>query len=151
LVIDDLATDTEYFFVVRARDQAGNRSDNTQEVSATTFVSFASDIETPILGVKCAVAGCHTGGAAAAGMRLDPGFAYLSLLGPEGTGIVANSDGAFLRVDTTTPLDSYIVMKIYDDERKVGEVMPPPSSGDFLTDAQKATILAWIEQGALQN
>ncbi|ACY16175.1 fibronectin type III domain-containing protein [Haliangium ochraceum] len=36
-VVDGLALDTQYFFVVRARDEAGNVDENTAEVDATTL------------------------------------------------------------------------------------------------------------------
>lgn len=140
-----LASRTKYYWVVRARDQAGNHDTNTVEMNATTLVSFAVDIETPIFGAKCAVVGCHTGGNPTGNMVLAPGFAYTNIVN------VASVGGSGkLRVKPNDPNNSYLYNKV-TGTGIAGEIMPPPATLDFLTQDQKDTIKDWILQGAQNN
>lgn len=140
-----LASRTKYYWVVRARDQAGNHDTNAVEKNATTLVSFATDIETPIFGAKCAVIGCHTGGNPTGNMVLAPGFAYSNIVNVTSVG-----GSGKLRVKPNDPNNSYLYNKI-TGTGIAGEIMPPPATLDFLTQDQKDTIKDWILQGAQNN
>lgn len=55
----ELAPNTRYFFVVRARDEAGNVDTNAGEVSVKLGdVTLSGDVQ-PVLQASCA--GCHSG------------------------------------------------------------------------------------------
>jgi hypothetical protein len=75
VLVTDLTPDSTLYWVVRARDQAGNRDANTAEVSGATDVSFSEQIQTT-LSSDCGVAGCHTPGNPPLGLVLTPGFSY---------------------------------------------------------------------------
>lgn len=143
--LTNLASRTKYYWVVRARDQAGNHDTNVVEKNATTLVSFAVDIETPIFGAKCAVIGCHTGGNPTGNMVLAPGFAYSNIVNVPSVG-----GGGKLRIKPNDTANSYLYNKI-TGTGIAGEIMPPPATLDFLTQDQKDTIKDWILQGAQNN
>jgi hypothetical protein len=145
VTVSGLASRTKYYWVVRARDLAGNRDSNTVEQNATTLVSFSADIETPIFGAKCAVIGCHTGGNPTGNMVLAPGFAYSNIVNVPSLG-----GGGKLRVKPNDPNNSYLYNKV-TGTGIAGEIMPPPATLDFLTQDQKDTIKDWILEGAQNN
>jgi hypothetical protein len=86
-------------------------------------ISFANDLESAF-NDKCA--SCHSSGS----LDLSTGNAYSTLI-----------DGGF--VNTSNPESSSIYTKMNDDRH-------PSESGTF-SDTELALLLAWIEDGALDN
>lgn len=97
------------------------------------LIDFQREVR-PILSDKCFA--CHGPDAAAreAGLRLDTREGALADLG--GYAAIAPSD-----------LDaSELVYRIAAEDKR--ELMPPPESGLGLTEEERATLRAWIHQGA---
>lgn len=150
------ASNTLFYFVVRAEDETGNIEKNTTEVSATTLVSFEDDVQ-PIFSGNCAILVCHTTGADGTnppiqGQDLDDGAAYsniVNVVAREGQSI---GEPFIKRIDGTskTPHDSYLWRKINGVDI-FGSQMPPAAAQRTLSQQQKDTIQSWIEQGAPQN
>ncbi|MCK5822267.1 MAG: hypothetical protein KAH17_10275 [Bacteroidales bacterium] len=92
------------------------------EVVVDGPVSYSEDIA-PVLDNQCS--GCH-GGATAPDLRIDKSWGDLNTMN---------------LVDTNNPADSELVIKIESGHATSGN----------LTALQKALILKWIEQGALDN
>lgn len=153
VVVEGLDTNTTYYAVVKARDLAGNLSTNTDEATATTLVSFGKDVR-PIFSLACNTCHGETSGSAGGGMSLLPQDAYTSLLGPSGTGEPAKNGAANggLRIAPGVPADSFLYLRVTaTDDPLVDDALIMPLSGAPLTAPQKATIAAWITQGALNN
>ncbi|MBX3181447.1 MAG: fibronectin type III domain-containing protein [Polyangiaceae bacterium] len=155
--LSGLSSSTPYRWVVRAVDEAGNESINTDEHSGTTKVSFRSDIEAGIFDVACASSGCHGTDNPQQGLTLASGFAYFSLVG---VNAIQTPGGSTLkRVDNASsdPRDSYLYRKI--DPILVGGTPDPndivgarmPFGGAPLTSEQLAKVALWIQQGAENN
>ncbi len=141
VTLDTLKSNTQYFVVVRARDLANNKSENTEELSGTTFVSLVKDIELPIFSSKCATSGCHTGTVGpTGGMQLDPGWSWINTVNVAAqTGLGSGKT----RVVPGKPEESHLYERItLTDFNK----MPP--TGD---PVDTEIIRLWIEQGALKN
>jgi hypothetical protein len=91
-------------------------------------VSYSGDI-IPIFNASCNMAGCHnTGGVSP---DLSPDNSYSDLF-------IKNM------VDTITPPSSELYV------RMISETKPMPPSG-VLKGGQPQAVLAWIDQGALNN
>ncbi len=135
---------TQYFWVVRARDEAGNADSNTKEVSATTLVSFDGNVQ-PILTAHCAVLGCHTGANPTGFIVLAAGFSFAAIGNASSTQLPTMK-----LVEPGFPDKSYVYKKI-TGAGATGTVMPPPATSDFLTQAEKDTIFEWILQGGANN
>ncbi len=139
----ELGGDTLYYFVVRAKDQAGNVDTNTTEVTATTtHVGFTADVA-PLFVPTCTTSGCHAGSSAAESIDLSsPQSAHDTLVGvpsPEcaGMSVVAPSQ----------PRASYLLQKL----RGHGSCFngwPMPEQTAPLTAAQIDLVSAWIGKGA---
>lgn len=99
-------------------------------------VDFARDVQ-PILSDKCYH--CHGPDAEArkGDLRLD---VLDGKLGP-----FAERDGYFV-VSPGKVDDSVLVMRVTSDDPET--LMPPPKSHRTLTEAQKQTLVKWVEQGA---
>ncbi|MCC7538193.1 MAG: fibronectin type III domain-containing protein [Deltaproteobacteria bacterium] len=145
-MITGLSPDTAYFFVVRARDAAGNVDANTREVTARTstpfVVSFARDVQ-PILTAECASAGCHTGIRPAADCALDASRSYAALVNVTSTSCPPS--------DRVVPGDtgaSFLWAKLTGIGICAGGGTQMPKSGMALPSAQLEIIRAWIEAGA---
>jgi hypothetical protein len=107
--------------------------------------SFANDIQ-PILTRRCSIGGCHSLGSARADLVLAPGHAYDSLV----------NKPSFLQpsLDLVEPGDaanSWLVRMIEDDDDARLHFSRMPLGGQPLTRNQIATIVNWIENGALRN
>ena len=87
-------------------------------------VSFSVDI-IPIFNASCNVSGCHSKGGIAP--DLTEQNAYISLI-------------FFGYIDTDVPEESIVYEKINTGSMKT-----------YATDTDRALILKWIEQGALDN
>jgi hypothetical protein len=144
ITLSNLPPSSTLYWVVRARDLAGNEDTNTVELSTTTGVSFSENVQ-PIFTQHCAVVGCHVPGSPPEGQVLAAGFAYSNIVNVPSMEVPAD-----FRVDPGDPSDSYLYLKI-TAQQSVGTYMPPPTTGDVLSAADKATIMNWIAQGALNN
>ena len=140
--VPNLNPGASYFFVVRAQDESGNATTNTQERSAMAQTpTFAANVQ-PLLTTNCA--GCHAGAGAPEGLDLSAGKAYAAMVGINSKGCPTNK-----LVLGGQPNNSYLMMKINGaGVCFVGGRMPP---GGALPAAQASTISAWIMAGALNN
>ena len=144
-LVTNLRADSRYFFVVRARDAAGNEDSNTVEIQGSTpgSVSFSRDVE-PLLDASCARNGCHAGVNPSEDLDLRSGRAHAALV--DVTAIQC-SDGR-ARVDPANPAGSYLIHKITGENLCAGTVMP---KGGGLTPAEIQLIRDWVAAGALDN
>lgn len=99
------------------------------------------EIQDAILSPRCAFAGCHAAPAPAQGMDLSPGVAHASIVSVPSTELAG-----FDRVRPFDPAGSYLLLKLEGDAVIVGERMP--FGGPYLSDAEIATVRAWILAGA---
>lgn len=144
ITLSGLPPSSSLYWVVRARDLAGNEDTNTVELSATTGISFAEDVQ-PIFNVHCAVVGCHVPGTPPLGQVLAAGFAYSNVVNVSSKEVPSD-----LRVDPGSAPDSYLYLKI-TAQQSVGSYMPPATTNDVLSPTDIATIRDWITEGALNN
>ena len=144
IALSNLPPSSTLYWVVRARDLAGNEDTNTVELSATTGVSFSEDVQ-PIFTQHCAVVGCHVPGNPPEGQVLAAGFAYSNIVNVQSLEVPT-----LMRVAPGSLADSYLYDKI-TAQQTVGTYMPPPSTNDVLAASDKATIMNWIVEGALNN
>ena len=144
ITISGLQPATKRYWVVRARDKAGNVDHNTVEMSAMTHVSFALNVQ-PIFDQHCAVVGCHVPGTPPEGQILSAGFAYSNIVNVQSQEVTT--------LKRVTPGDlstSYLYMKISGTQSQ-GDIMPPSTTTDLLPEADKNAIMSWITEGALNN
>jgi mono/diheme cytochrome c family protein len=139
----DLGGDTLYYFVVRAKDQAGNIDTNTTEVTATTtHVGFTSDVE-PLFAQSCTAGVCHAGPYAAESIDLSsPQTAHDTLVA-----IPSTECSGLSLVAPSQPRASYLLQKL----RGHGSCFsgwPMPEQTAPLTSAQIDLVSAWIGKGA---
>jgi Fibronectin type III domain len=147
VTLSGLASNSLLYFVVRARDKAGNETTNIQEQSATTFVSFANDIQAGIFDVHCATVNCHTGINPTGSQNLSEGQAYNNIVNVNQSTPAADSM-VYKRILPGDATNSYIYMKVIKDPRIVGAQMPA-SNEDI--SALIPTLKNWILQGAKNN
>jgi hypothetical protein len=108
--------------------------------------SFAADVQ-PILTKRCTQGGCHTLGTAQGGLALDRTVAYEELVGVPAT----TSGGLFQRVEPGNAADSWLLRRIHPDPALRNGLPRMPLAATPLTPNQIATIVNWIDQGALRN
>jgi hypothetical protein len=101
-----------------------------------------SDIQAQIFTPTCATAGCHSGGAPAAGLNLQAGNSYAALVG-----IASTEDPNIMRVVPFDPVNSYL-MQVLDGTAASGTVMPP--SG-MLPQTSIDAVRTWITNGAVDD
>jgi hypothetical protein len=107
--------------------------------------SFANDIQ-PIFNRRCAIGGCHTVNSARAELVLAQGHAYDSIVNKPS---FLNSD--LDRIEPGDAASSWLVIMIEDDENARDHFPRMPLGGQPLTRNQIATIVNWVENGALRN
>ncbi len=141
--VDFLTPNTNYFFVVRAVDEAGNATTNTQERSGMALTpTFAANVQ-PLLTASCS--GCHGGATPSHSLDLSAGKSYAAMVGVNSVDCPTTTK----RVVPSQANNSYVVMKINGAGTCfVGGRMPP---GANLSAGQTLTITAWINAGALNN
>lgn len=101
-----------------------------------TLASIQDNVFTP----QCATSGCHGGGNAAAGLRLDAGFSHAGLVN------VASPQGANLvRVVPGDPGASLLIHKL-EGTQSTGSRMP--LGGPFLPQSTIDVVRRWITDGA---
>lgn len=108
--------------------------------------SLSNNVQ-PIFNQFCAVSGCHTDEAAAAGLVLTPGRSRASLL--EASTQVPGTR----RVEPGNPTNSYLIAKLTGIGQILGLVMPITPEGEpgMLEDWQLEIIRAWIVAGAPED
>jgi hypothetical protein len=150
--IAGLLSNTKYFFVVRAVDEAGNVDTNKNELGLTTLVSFGGDVQ-PIFTANCALPTCHIPGNPPQGQILQEGYSYTSIVDKVAGEAIAVNEPGLKRVDSTSsdPDKSYLWRKISQTGKTSGSAMPPDTANRVLTNEQKETIKQWIIQGAKDN
>ena len=99
-----------------------------ETVPIDTQITFQNDI-IPIFNANCSVTGCHVSGSISPNLTSDK--AYNSLI-----------SGGF--INTSVPRNSELYLWVSGQKNT-----PMPVGG--VNNTIKATILAWIEQGALNN
>jgi hypothetical protein len=110
-----------------------------------TTPSFSANVA-PIFEKRCAVGGCQSIATHQAGLTLDPSVAYESLVGVSST-----LEPSLERVTPFQPSQSWLVTMISADAGARRGISRMPLATYPLTDNQIATIVRWIEQGALRN
>ncbi len=152
-MLTGLASSSTFYFVVRARDAADNVDDNVVELSASTGVSFATDVQA-IFSQHCAVPMCHVANGTPGGPILIPGMAYSKIYqvgsaecpDPPAT-LPASCAQPYDLITPGSPSNSYLYLKI-SGSPPIGSMMPPATTGDSLSPTEIATIMNWIESGA---
>jgi hypothetical protein len=155
--VTGLASSSTFYFVVRAKDAAGNVDGNTVELSASTGVSFATDVQA-VFSQHCAVPMCHVANGTPIGPILIPGTAYSKIVQvssmecpqPPAT-LTAACSQPYDLIAPGSPENSYLYLKISSATPPRGTMMPPPTTGDSLSTAEMATIMSWIQSGAPNN
>jgi len=107
--------------------------------------SFSASVA-PIFEKRCAVGGCHSIATHQAGLTLDPSVAYESIVG-----VSSSLQPSLKRVTPFEPSESWLVTMISADDVARQGISRMPLATYPLTDNQIATIVRWIEQGALRN
>ncbi len=157
-----------WYWVVRARDEAGNQSQNTEELAALQDVSFSVNIQ-PLFTQNCVLT-CHTiNNINGFYPTYDPGFAYGHIVSkpacdvnhdtvadpwcPSGAGIPdggpshspgpGGAGGAVL-VAPGNPDNSVIIFVLENH-------IMPPTGNQPPTPAQIQLLRDWITQGAKNN
>ncbi len=141
----DLTPDSTLYWVVRARDKAGNRDSNTVEVSGAIDVSLSEQIQLTFSS-DCAVAGCHVPGNPPLGLVLAPGFSYDYLVNVRSRELPGE-----LRVNPGNPTFSFLYQKLSENPPPVGYQMPAPATGSVLAQTEIDRVRRWILQGAPNN
>ena len=101
-----------------------------------------ASIQDNVFTVTCAVPGCHGGGGAQQGLRLDPGFSAGNLIN-----VHSPQDPNLIRVVPGDPDASFLIQKLQGADGLLGERMP--DGGPYLTTATINVIRQWIQDGAL--
>lgn len=107
--------------------------------------SFANDIQ-PIFTRRCAIGGCHSVTSARAEMVLTAGHAYDSIVNKP-----SYLNSVLDRVEPGDAASSWLVRMIEPDDDARLHYSRMPLGGQPLTNNQIATIVNWIENGALRN
>lgn len=105
-----------------------------------TLSSLQADFFTP----TCASGGCHDELSASDGLVLEAGASFGNLVN-----VPSRQRSNLNRVTPNDPDNSYLIKKLRGDPDIAGSRMP--RNGPFLTDAEIARFVAWIDKGARNN
>lgn len=95
-----------------------------------------------VFTTSCALAGCHAGATPQMGMSLaDARTSWNAIVG-----VPSVQRAQYFRIEPGDSLDSYIVMKLRNDARKLGQ--PMPLGGFPLDSASVMKIATWAQAGA---
>lgn len=141
----DLEEDTELTLCV---DIAENKKDlnkvpecaDPADAGPATLTELQTDIFTP----TCDSFGCHNSDSAREGLVLEAGMSHDELVN-----VASMQMPGLDRVEPGDPEASYLVKKLRGDADIDGERMP--DGGPFLTDAELARVISWINDGAPDN
>ncbi|HVY44875.1 MAG TPA: hypothetical protein VHB21_03310, partial [Minicystis sp.] len=126
---------TAGYFVVRAKDLASNEDANANEVNATTYVSFAQNLQ-PAFSSICT--NCHTVQHPPNNTPyLDPGISYDQIIGAGVTIAGDHADSILWQYTSYTP--------------PACPYMPYNDCAHKLTLQQVQWIADWIDQGTFDN
>ena len=146
VLVSDSTPDATLYWVVRARDQAGNHDSNTVEQTGVTDVSLSEQVQ-ETFSSDCGVAGCHAPGNPPLGLVLTPQFAYANVVG-----VQSREYGVELRVNPSDPTTSFLYRKVSENPPPVGYQMPAPATGSVLQPAEiDPNPPLGIPQGAPNN
>lgn len=145
VTVTDLLPDATLYWVVRARDQAGNHDTNALEQTGTTLLSFSHNVQ-PIFTANCAVVGCHVPGNPTGGLILAAGFAY-----GQTVNVVSAFNSPMKRILPGDTANSFLYLKISMATPPKGTRMPAPATGNVLAQSDIDTVARWITQGAPNN
>lgn len=109
----------------------------------TTFDPVFSAIQANVFTPTCATSGCHAGGSAPQGLRLDEANSYGLLVGQASSEVPAT-----LRVAPGDPDNSYLIQKL-EGTASVGAQMPLNAAP--LPQSTIDIIRQWITDGALDD
>jgi hypothetical protein len=142
-LVTDLGGDTLYYFVVRAKDQAGNLDGNAVEVTAQTpHVGFGADVF-PMFASACTSAGCHTQPNPAEGIDFSTASTARATL----LGVPSTQCAGLALVEPSQPASSYLLEKLRGwGTCFIGWQMPEQQTP--LSAAQIDLVAAWIGKGA---
>lgn len=107
---------------------------------SATLTELQRDIFTP----TCDNFGCHNAESASAGLVLTAGQSFGELVN-----VPSTERPQFDRVEPGDPDASYLVQKLRGDAGIDGERMP--EGGPYLSDAEIARVISWINDGAKDN
>lgn len=109
-------------------------------------VTLSGDVQ-PIFTANCAFANCHAGPIPVLGQNLSAGQAYGSIVN-----VTSQQVPSLRRVRPSLPDSSYLLHKIQGTQGTVGgSGGRMPLGGAPLSNADIATIRAWIAAGAPNN
>ncbi len=162
--VNALSSHTIYYFVIRTRDQAGNRSANTAQISGQTKVKFSTDLYNAIINNPATghCTNCHTPGSPMGSfMVLTPDSnaawnAWVGVNSAAGAGpSPAPSCGApgpvWIRVDPGSLATSLVYQKI-GAAFPCGVRMPEDGAVTrYLTGTEIQVFADWINEGAPNN
>ena len=95
-----------------------------------------------VFALNCALSNCHAGSAPQQGMALtDARTSWLAIVG-----VASTEAPQFQRIEPGDSLDSYIVMKLRNDARILGQ--PMPLGGFPLDSAAVMRVALWAQAGA---
>lgn len=122
-------------------------ADDTEDSEETEVegTSFGADVQ-PILGLNCALSGCHSGPELQTGFDLTAGQAYDQMV-DQPSFQVPSMD----LIEPNNPDNSYVIRKMEGSFEQVGgtgDLMPP---GFGLSQTDISVVKAWILEGALEN
>ncbi len=146
MTIPDLISNTKYFLVVLAKDEAGNLSVPATPLEVTTKVSLRNDIALPIFAGRCATSSCHSNTSQTGGLVLQTGFEYAELVGVPKETLWGPVDA--LRVSPGNADESILILRLELPDEDANKM---PLSDDIVTTGEIATIRLWINQGAENN
>jgi hypothetical protein len=161
ITLTGLNSNTTYYWVVRAENRGGITDGNRVELTATTLISFTNDVAAPILGVNCAITGCHENPNPPNGLNMSLGQAYSHLVN-----VPVVEFSSMVRVNPGNHMQSYIYLKLTGEGVDGGPGGPngictnapcPPNgarmplTGIPIPQSEINTIANWIDQGALNN
>lgn len=105
-----------------------------------TLTELQTDIFTP----NCDSFGCHNPDSAREGLVLQAGMSFENLVN-----VASTQQPGTDRVEPGDAENSYVVKKLRGDADIDGERMP--DGGPYLSDAQIARVISWINDGAPNN
>lgn len=146
--VSGLKSNSQYYWGVRAQDNALNVDQNELQVGDVTLISFGLDVQ-PVFSRNCVKSLCHGSSNPPQGLNMDVGSSYFALVN-----ITAIEAPTFKRILPNQPTQSYLVHKLRGTFNKPeiggnGERMP--RDADPLAEDDIKLIEDWVEQGARNN